>query len=632
MDSIDLLFVSPYKSLTKVAKCVLKKTNIKYSIINNNLDENIDSVKEILKKEVKVIISRGGTAQLLKERFKIPIIEIPVTSIDILNAINKIRLKESKKIAIITTGNIILHTEQVTLFKDYSVDFIPIAKATEIKDIIKKIAVQGSYDAVIGDVVSFNTAKSLGLYAELLESSENSIELALNECNKVLNAILMGKAKIKQMETILNYTGIGVLTIDKNGIIKFLNNKIEEIFNMSKNSILNNKIDEALPCCKLGNVINFKKEEKNILLDINNNKYVIDRIPIIIDNSFQGAIAIMQEVDTIKKTELELRKKLSKNGLIAKHTFNDFVGESDIIMKTLSKTLVFAKSDATILIYGETGTGKELIAQGIHNASKRKEGPFVAVNCTAFNDNLLESELFGYADGAFTGAVKGGKAGIFEVAHGGTLFLDEIGETSLSFQVKLLRVLQEKEIRRVGGDSIIPIDVRIICATNTNITDMIQNESFRKDLYYRLSVLEINLPPLRKRKDDIVMLIKHFINLESYKYRRKLYWDNDETFEDLLNYDWPGNVRELQNFAERIVISVIGDKVSKKYITEIISEKIKNNNKGTNEITIKVTSNIKDMESKLWKELLSNYNSNKSSLCKEFNISKSTLWRKLNNK
>jgi len=230
-------------------------------------------------------------------------------------------------------------------------------------------------------------------------------------------------------------------------------------------------------------------------------------------------------------------------------------GNSQIVKHTLALARKMAVSNAPILILGESGTGKELLAQGIHNASPRKSGPFVAVNFAALTESLLESELFGYEEGSFTGARKGGSAGLFEQAHKGTIFLDEVGDAPLPFQVKLLRVLQEKQVRRVGGSRIIPIDVRIITATNKDLKELIKTGIFRQDLYYRLSVLPITIPSLKDRKTDILVLAKSFYNAYSREQKNiippNIYFSLIAS--QFLAYDWPGNIRELQNVIEYLV-------------------------------------------------------------------------------
>lgn len=246
-----------------------------------------------------------------------------------------------------------------------------------------------------------------------------------------------------------------------------------------------------------------------------------------------------------ERIQANLRKKIYDMGHTSKYTFDDIKGESDEMKNTIHIAKRMANSFSSVLIIGETGTGKELFAQAIHNASPRSDGAFVAVNCGAFHENLFESELFGYEEGAFTGAKKGGKQGLFEIAHNGTLFLDEIGEMELGLQAKLLRVIQEKRIRRVGSESIIDVDVRIIAATNRDLMEEVKDGIFRKDLYYRLNVLPLNLIPLKDRKEDIVILFK------SLQEDMGCHYSLSETaWDTLINHSWEGNVRELRNIVE----------------------------------------------------------------------------------
>ena len=224
-----------------------------------------------------------------------------------------------------------------------------------------------------------------------------------------------------------------------------------------------------------------------------------------------------------------------------------------------------------MLIIGETGTGKELFAQSVHNASARRNQPFVSINCAAIPPNLLESELFGYVDGAFTGAKKSGKYGVFELANNGTLFLDEIGEMPLELQSRLLRVLQEKELMRVGDDKIIPVNVRVICATNRDLLRHIEDGKFRADLYYRINVLKLAIPPLRARPADICPLFKYYLHIFSQKYRKLVQLSSPECASVLENYPWPGNTRELMNVAERTVVLCEGEQLSPVFLQGLLS-------------------------------------------------------------
>lgn len=269
-----------------------------------------------------------------------------------------------------------------------------------------------------------------------------------------------------------------------------------------------------LPNTMLPDVLRSGQKQTNQMMQIGKMLTNTNRIPIVVDHQIRGVVATFQDIKQLQSTEQKIRLKLHEKGLVAKYSFGDIVGESRAIRNTIQIARSYASSQAAVLIHGETGTGKELFAQSIHTVSDRRDGPFVAINCAAVSNNLLESELFGYEAGAFTGASKNGREGLFELAHGGTIFLDEIGEIPRETQVELLRVLQEKEVRRVGGNRVIPVDVRIITATNKDLIQETMEGRFREDLYYRLNVLDLELPPLRERGDDVRILgLQHFRRL-----------------------------------------------------------------------------------------------------------------------
>jgi transcriptional regulator with PAS, ATPase and Fis domain len=260
-----------------------------------------------------------------------------------------------------------------------------------------------------------------------------------------------------------------------------------------------------------------------------------------------GTVVTLQPMQQYKR----LIERVS--GTRAKITFGDILGRSSEFKYAIKCAEMAAASDSNVLLLGASGVGKEMFAQSIHNASNRSREPFFAINCAALPRELVSSELFGYEDGAFTGARRGGHAGKFELANGGTLFLDEIGEMPLDMQVNLLRVLQEGYITRVGGSKIIPVDVRIIAATNKDLKKEVEKGTFRSDLYYRLNVIPINLPPLRERKGDLPFLIKYFTRMKSIKLNKPIPVIEDKFYEGMLSYSWPGNIRELENYIENIV-------------------------------------------------------------------------------
>jgi len=317
--------------------------------------------------------------------------------------------------------------------------------------------------------------------------------------------------------------------------------------------------------------------------------------------------------------EMRIRKQSMESGLEAKYRLEDIIGQAPAMREAKEWAETFARTDATVLIQGETGTGKELFAQGIHLSSQRATGPFIAVNCAALPGNLLESELFGYEEGAFTGARKGGKAGLFELAHGGTLFLDEIGEMSIPIQALLLRILQEKKVRRISGERIVPVDVRIIAATNRDLEKLMEEKLFRSDLYYRLNVLTLELPPLRERTGDIPLLVASIVEELAERGTRKLRIADEAVLHLLKQHDWPGNVRELRNVVERMVLLCKTDDIRSEDIA-FFAKKLNQRRQIMRQ---------ENQEVELIRKVLVETKGNKGEAAKILGMDRSTLWRKI---
>lgn len=361
---------------------------------------------------------------------------------------------------------------------------------------------------------------------------------------------LLGKTNVleKQLDLLLQILDDGIIGLNSNGVICFLNDAAEKIIRTTKINIIGKYIKEVIDDSSFDEVVKTKKSIIRKLIKLEENYIVLSIYPIANLGNVKSYIVLLKEFTDTEQQQNNLRKQILSKGHIAKYNFDDIIGQSNIVNNTKEAAQKMALSDSSILIHGESGTGKELFAQAIHNNSKRKDYQFIAVNCGAIPENLLESELFGYAEGAFTGAKKGGKLGYFELAHKGTLFLDEISELAIGLQSRLLRVIQEREVVRIGGDSVINVDVRIISATNTNLKELVRKNEFRKDLYYRLNVLPLSIPTLRNRKEDIPILIENL--------RNQINADFQITHEALIKiqeYEWEGNIRELKNFVERLL-------------------------------------------------------------------------------
>ncbi len=372
-------------------------------------------------------------------------------------------------------------------------------------------------------------------YSEKIATNSYSLERLAGKTNKLES----------QFDILLRILDEGIIGVNSDGIIFAINCCAEKNICMQKTELVGRKAEEALREIPFDTVFSTMQPIKNKLIKIKDTYIDLSIEPVISMNKLIGAFAILKKFKDTEYQQQKLRLQLLNRGYRAKYTFDDIIGNSPAIMKTRKIAGRMADTNFPVLITGESGTGKELFVQAIHNSSSRAESPFVAVNCAAIPDNLLESELFGYEEGAFTGAKKGGKPGLFEFAHMGTLFLDEIEAMSLNLQSKLLRILQEKEVIRVGGDRVINVDVRIIATTNEDMKWLIAEGRFRKDLYYRLNVLPLNIPPLRDRGEDILLILERI---------KDDLGSNFELSEDIkrifLNYSWEGNIRELRNYVE----------------------------------------------------------------------------------
>lgn len=363
------------------------------------------------------------------------------------------------------------------------------------------------------------------------------------------------------LKAIINSTQDAISVVDEKGYGILINPAYTKLTGLREEDVLNKPatVDIAEGESMHLHVLKTRKPVRGVIMKVgpNRKEVVVNVAPIEVNGLLKGSVAVIHDISEFKKLSQELyRAKRIIRRLEAKYHFADIVGNSEKLRNVIEQARRAAPTTATVLICGESGTGKEMFAHAIHNASNRISGQFVRVNCGALSENLLESELFGYVEGAFSGAVKGGKIGLFEEANGGTIFLDEIGEISWNLQTKLLRVLQEKEILRVGDTKPKAIDVRVIAATNADLKSLVEKKLFRRDLYYRLNVIPIYIPPLRERESDIPELVVHIIQKLNQEYGRNIVDISPEGLYYLQNYSWPGNVRELENILGRAVIKM----------------------------------------------------------------------------
>ena len=427
----------------------------------------------------------------------------------------------------------------------------------------------------------------------------------------------------KKLETLVDGMDKSVVSIDVDGRIDRYNLKFKKMFNI-KDDITGKIIFDIFKFIKIPDKyrkghsfsasFSYKGGGKSI-------KGIYNMSRIELNGEIKGYVIDF----TDKKEAIKNYNKMNKDRSIM---IDNIIGESESIKKVKKETIMAAQSVSTVLITGESGTGKELFARAIHNHSKRAEYPFIAVNCAAIPDNLLESELFGYEEGAFTGARKGGKLGMFEIAHKGSLFLDEIGDMSLHLQSKLLRVLQEKEVNKIGAKSNIEIDVRIIAATNKDLESMVREGTFREDLYYRINVIPIKLPSLSQRKGDIPLLIDYMIKEYSIKLEKSVEGIDEIALDRMQRYGWPGNVRELQNSIEYSVNMAQGSEIT----VDVLPKSILEYEEKFEEDETSAIETLEDLEKREIQKALKRYGvykKDKELAAKALGISRATLYRKI---
>ena len=598
----------------------VKEGNIIIEVLEPN--KWIDQGLRLEKKGVKAIITRSGVFRDLKAVLKVPVIRLKVNTLDILNAIRKAS-KYSKDILFLLWNGIYFNYDEWKSFLNVDINIERFDETDGIELILKKYFNRKENIVVIGGGMGVSVAKQYDFDTVFLNATKESIYETVTYAKETVENLYKEKYKNEVLRTILDGVHDAVIAVDYNGKIELYNERAKELLKKDTSEVIERNLVDVFP--QLEFIVQVLEDKVEMFNEI---KFLRDLIIAVnvsimnVDGQIEGVLCSFQDITKLEKLEKKIRYELNKKGLYAKYKFEDIIHVDPIMKETINKAKIIGKNDSTVIIYGESGTGKEMIAQSIHNISMRNDSPFVAVNCAAISETLLESELFGYEEGAFTGARKGGKLGLFELAHGGTIFLDEINSISLNLQAKLLRVLEEKEIMRIGSDYVIPLDVRIISAANEKLKREIENGSFRSDLFYRLNILELSIPALRKRKGDIIPLFEYLLTELSDEYE-KISID-ERTKQKLLNYHWPGNVRELRNIVQQYILFNRVDLDE----TQII-----NSDDDIEEGVISKYVDLKQINNHFEKKIINmllQQGLSKTDIAKTLGISRASLWNKMN--
>jgi propionate catabolism operon transcriptional regulator len=521
-----------------------------------------------------VLLSRGGTTNYLKGEQPdwlagVPIVDIPVTAYDVIRAIGQAR-EMAGRVSVIAFPSMIEGIDDVTEFLGVDVTVTPIANDFDVGQEIRHQA-SGKDVCFVGGAITHEIAQDSRYPSVLIRSGRAAVAYALREASRIARVQQLEREKHQRLHAVLDSMEDGVILVDAAGAPELWNSRAEAML-------------QAHNVTRGRDLIKIKALEEAILKSLRDGMATdaVIRLPsgaqVVASvspvssqkSSAPGVLVSLRDAVRVEALEQQVRSNLHSLGHVAKKRLSDIIGSSEMLRRTVATAQAFAAVDATVLILGESGTGKEVYAQAIHNASARRNGPYVALNCAALPEALLESELFGYVGGAFTGATKEGKPGLFEMAHRGTLLLDEISELSPRLQGKLLRVLQERQVRRVGGERVIPIDVRVLAASNRDLVGMVRKGEFREDLFFRLDVLRINIPPLRERPEDVEALFPHFVCRFSRELKLPPVELSADAIRYLSEYTWPGNVREVQNVVQRCLAMYAGQTLTPEKIDRVL--------------------------------------------------------------
>jgi propionate catabolism operon transcriptional regulator len=572
-----------------------------------------------------VVVAAGSNGAYLKARIGVPVVMVNPTGFDVMHALARAR-REGDPVGLVMHGE--TPAEVTRFFRAFgaAIECASYVSAEDAESCVLDLRDRG-VQAVVGPGLITELAEKAGMKSVFLYSRA-SVQGAFETALEVARATLGETQRRRRLDQVLQHLRDGVIALTADGRIEALSGKMAEMLRLAPSQVVGKRLSDLAP--EVASAV--PDEPGESLETVRGASYVVHRSAWGDASAASGSIVTFQESVALQRMDRSVRARQRSPLLMARYKIDDLSGNTQVIELVRQRARQYARSDATVLIRGESGTGKELVAQGIHGESARRDFAFVALNCGAFPETLLESELFGYEEGAFTGARRGGKAGLIESAHRGTLFLDEIGEMPLPLQSRLLRVLQEREVVRLGSTEPLQVDVRIVAATHRALSDRVKAGEFRADLFYRLNILNLMLPPLRERSPDISALAAQLLwrtgRVTSFDAALKAL---DPVMPMLTRYTWPGNVRELQNVIERISIELENLdakplKLTPKLMTSIAPE-LEEETPSSNQESLKARS--RKVEADEIRAILDSFGGDRERTAKALGISKTTLWRKL---
>lgn len=624
----DIAMIVNSDDMMDIAQRVVARTGDDIRIVlSHTYDETLQLAAELEASGCRLLIARGGHVRRLREAgFSFPIISIPFTGNNIASLLIQAK-RDWGEFAVIGNPMLINIAQELESPIGATIHFYEITHWQDFEEKMAGIKAAG-INAIVGGYDASRFARDKGLMTYCIKTNETEISEALTEAKKVLSSMDKDKRWTDLFRSVLDAISEGVVLVNRDGEMAHINRPAKRLLNLKGEDAPDSRLHDAYILNRLTDALATGESIYDELSEANDYQYTSTIIPVHTGEAIDEAVLILQEAEHTRKVEQKIRRRLAGKGLVARKTFSDIIGTSPAIKDAVCIAKKYADVNSTVLITGETGTGKEMFAQSIHNFSRRAEEAFVAVNCATIPSNLLESELFGYVEGAFTGAKRGGKAGLFELAHNGTIFLDEIGETSLDMQARLLRALEERQIMRIGDDRVIPVNIRVIAATNKDLLKLVEEGSFRSDFYYRLNVLSLKLPPLRACKEDLAAMIRHFIVYYTRELGVPPLHMSTAGMDVFMRYSWPGNVRELKNIIERLTVTSAGETIDAARACEALGMTAAQYPVASADET-ENQSLMNRKEYELIQSILHEVGGNKTEAAQRLGISRPTLHRKL---
>jgi len=596
----EIIVISPDKEVTKLVKKIQDELNVNVTIIENSFWDAVREVQKIVSRKpdcIRVLASGGSSLMLLQQHFPTAhFVDTYPTEYDIVLALDKAKtlkkelgllLAASKNLEVIEKLSSILGLKvKVYVYRNWQ--DVEVGTAQALQDGCEVIL-------GVGNKIE-NLVKQLELKFIPVMIGESTLRNALEWAKNILQAEKREKLTIEQMNAISMYAHEGIIMINEEKVVTVCNPVASKMLGLIDEDMIGWSLTDFIDRLNLVDIFEDFEKKLGYIHQGPNGSLLVNKFPIVGENGLRGVLLTLIDI-TKKHEENKNGKSTYIKGLVARYCFDDIIHVNSGMSAVIKRAKKYANTECTVLIRGESGTGKEVLAQSIHNGhSDRWNGPFVAINCATLDDQLSKSELFGYSEGSFTGASKGGKPGLFEFANGGTLFFDEIGKMKLEQQSHILRVLQEKEVRPIGSNKVIPVDVRVIAASNEDLEDLVKRGHFREDLYYRLNMLDLFIPPLRERREDISVQAVFFLKKFSRKYGKSIYKLSPSVLDDLSNMDWPGNTRQLEYFIEKCVVLADNEDDASIILANLIKEAFAKNMflvkngcvPGEDQITIKV--------------------------------------------